>query len=337
MKTIPLLSVVMPVYNGARYLREAINSILSQSFDQFEFIIINDGSTDSSEDIIRQYSDERICLLSQANCGLAATLNRGIGRSKGEYIARQDQDDISLPERFSRQIAYLNANPHCALVGTMAEILTEGLQTVKRFRLPSENAAIKFALLFNNCIVHSSAMLRREAVVRVGGYSIDPERQPPEDYELWSRMARIYEIGNIPEALHIYREVSTGMCHNGSSPFLEKTIKICSENIAWASNANPEDRDVINLARLAHSAWHLQINQLNFNRMKKLLHKAVERIATPETHRDLIREADTKLAEMQFKYLERRYQGHWLKHIVKLRKKGYGIHQRIIHLWAGLL
>ena len=117
-----LVSVVLPVYNGAKYLRDAIDSMLAQSYANFELIIIDDGSTDDSINIISAFNDPRIRLYSQENQGLAATLNRGITLAKGAYIARQDQDDVSLPNRLSKQAAFLETNPDYGMVGTWASI-----------------------------------------------------------------------------------------------------------------------------------------------------------------------------------------------------------------------
>src|SRR4051812_15533497 len=118
----PKISVLLPVYNAEPYLKEAIDSVLQQTFADFELIIINDGSKDRSADIIKSYTDKRILFIDQENIGLSATLNKGIALARGEYIARQDNDDISRPERFRKQVTYLDAHPRTMLLGTAAEI-----------------------------------------------------------------------------------------------------------------------------------------------------------------------------------------------------------------------
>ncbi|HOV13573.1 MAG TPA: glycosyltransferase [Spirochaetota bacterium] len=239
----PLISVILPVYNGSLYLKEAIDSILKQTFTDFEFIIINDGSKDNSEEIIKSYKDYRIIYISQQNRGLAATLNIGIKLSKGKYIARMDQDDISLPVRFEKQIDFLEKNINYDLVGTWAKIFPD--KTNKRFhKHPTDNIKLKYFLLFNNPFVHSSVMIRKSVFDKVGFYSEDKGRQPPEDYELWSRIARVSFIANIPEVLLFYREVSTGMSNDKFNPFLEKIKIISSENISFYCE-NQSDKNLI--------------------------------------------------------------------------------------------
>jgi len=228
---IPAISVLLPVYNGAPYLAASIDSILSQTWQDFELIIINDGSRDDSAEIIRSYRDPRIRYVEQENIGLAATLNRGIGLAKGQYIARQDQDDISLPQRFARQAEYLTLHPACAMVGTWADIWREGGTTGRTLRHPAENALLQLELLFDNPFVHSSVMIRKEVLQNTGGYAVDPQWQPPEDFELWSRMAGQGELANIPEPLLIYREVGSSMSRSTDPAFWERVVNICCRNI----------------------------------------------------------------------------------------------------------
>lgn len=228
----PKVSVILPVYNGERYLAEAIDSILGQTYRNFELIIINDGSRDGSAQRLVEFDDPRIVYLEQENMGLAATLNRGLSLARGEFIARQDQDDISLSDRFAKQVAFLEKNPDYGMVGTWAEIFSE-CEAKKRYHYhPVDNLELKLHLHFRNPFVHSSMMLRKQTVHDAGCYTTDPARQPPEDYELWSRMARHANIANIPQVLVRYREVETGMSHAGANPFASMVHKISCENVA---------------------------------------------------------------------------------------------------------
>lgn len=230
----PIVTVLLPVYNGRHYLREAIQSILDQTFPDFELIIINDGSSDDSGDIAQSFQDKRIRFYAQQNKGLAATLNRGIALAKGKYIARQDADDFSLPSRLAEQVNYLETHPKVALVGTWSEIWHEEQRTTLCHRHPTRNAELQFALFFDNPFVHSSVMIRRSILDLAGSYSTDLDRQPPEDYELWSRIARVAEIANLPKVLHAYRETKGSISRSGERPFEEKVIAISKENVTIA-------------------------------------------------------------------------------------------------------
>ncbi len=296
----PMISVVLPVHNCPDYISEAIKSILNQTFENFEFIIIDDGSTDNTTEIARTFADSRIRFFQQENQGLAATLNRGIELAKGKYIARQDQDDISLPERFSRQAAYLDAHPNCGLVGTWAEIWEGEKKSERAHRHPSDNVTLQYELLFNNPFVHSSVMLRKSALEQVGGYSTDSERQPPEDYELWSRIARCYQVANIPEILMIYREIPRSMSRTGVSPFLNHLVTICSENIAWASDTPAGDPDPVNIAAIIHTAYHRIIGEPDFQAMQITLQRAVARVSPNNAY--LQRDAEDMLEHLRHNY-----------------------------------
>jgi len=228
----PNISVILPVYNGSTYLRDAIESITTQSFRDFELIIINDGSTDDSESIIKGIGDSRVHFVSQHNQGLAATLNQGIRMVKGRYIARQDQDDLMLQTRLTKQVEYLESHPDCAMVGTWCEIWVGNKPTDRSHRHSASNEALQLDLLFDNPFVHSSVMVRTEVLRNLGGYSENESRQPPEDYELWSRIAKNYQVANIPEMLTVYREVEGSMSRTGVNPFLMNVIQISAENIA---------------------------------------------------------------------------------------------------------
>lgn len=249
----PLVSVLLPVYNGARYIDEAIESILSQTYTNFELIIINDGSMDESEEVILRHQDSRIRYISQENKGLAMTLNIGISLASGDYIARQDQDDVSLPQRFSTQITFLETHPAYAMVGTWAEIFSQNSVTPRYHRHPTDPSAIWLGLLTNCPFVHSSMMIRRTSIETIGGYSTDRNRQPPEDYELWSRMAKRYPVGNIPQVLVRYREVAGSMSRDRANPFEEKVYQISRENISYVLGSHDDDPATAVLVDLLHT------------------------------------------------------------------------------------
>ena len=251
--TVPMVSVLLPVYNGGKYLKEAIDSILSQSFADFELIAIDDGSCDDSFHVLSAYKDPRIRIFRQGNRGLAATLNRAISLSGGMYLARQDQDDISLPERFAKQVKFLQENPECGMVGTWAEIFSSTECGRRYHRHPADDATIRFHLFFDNPFVHSSTMIRKSIIDDVGGYSTDPARQPPEDYELWSRLSRKCRLANIPEVLVRYRETDKSMSRDENRPFVKHVAKISAENILQALSSHVTNEEATYLADIIHN------------------------------------------------------------------------------------
>lgn len=199
-----LVSVVMPVHNGAAYLRQAIDSILGQSLTNFECIIVDDASDDESPEIVRSYNDRRIRLLQgRKRLKICGALNLGLEQAKGRYIARMDADDISRPERFAEQVAYLDANPLVGVCGTWVKRFgDEMVSSVYRTPCGSEN--IKAWALFDNPFVHSSVMIRR-AVLEEHQMRYKEEFRNAEDYELWHRMLKVCRAENLKKVLLDYR------------------------------------------------------------------------------------------------------------------------------------
>lgn len=301
----PLVSVLLPVYNGSRYIQAAVESILQQSWTDFELIIINDGSTDDTDKIVACCADPRIKYVEQDNAGLSATLNRAISMARGRYLARQDSDDVSLPERFAKQIAFLEANPACGMVGTWAEIWQEDRKSERVHRHPSADGVLKFELLFNNPFVHSSVMMRHEAVEAVGPYLCDRSRQLPEDYELWSRISRHYQVANIPEVLHIYREAVGSICRDNWDRLMEVVVALSADNIAYATGARCDDRQVINLAALSNAMLHKNSGGLDLSGMKRIFFLAVQKLkeACPADAEAIENAAQLKWRGVRFQYL----------------------------------
>ncbi len=195
----------MSVYNAERYLRKAIESMLNQTFRDFEFLIINDGSTDSSVEILKSYRDPRIKIINnKKNIGLAKSLNKGLQVARGEYIARHDSDDISLPKRFEKQVEFLDSNSQTALVGSWAEVIDEFEEPKEVWHSLSQPHLLRWKLLFKNQFAHCAAMFRKSAVMQMGGYS--EELSSAQDYDLWSRISFSWEVANIPEVLVKWRK-----------------------------------------------------------------------------------------------------------------------------------
>lgn len=199
------ISVIMPVYNCELYIKESIDSILNQTYTNFEFLIIDDASTDETISIIKSYDDTRIQLIVKPiNTGLTNSLNYGLKLAKGKYIARMDGDDICMPERFEKQVAFLEANAGIVLCGTCYKVI--GSNLVKR--LPEHCEDIKLGLLRGNCIVHSSVMMRKQILDE---FSIvyDVSKEPAEDFDLWVRFLLFGKLYNLQEALLNYRVHNT--------------------------------------------------------------------------------------------------------------------------------
>jgi len=201
----PLISVVMPVYNSETYLQESANSILNQTYTNFEFIVINDGSTDRSLDILTEYlrKDNRIAIINQQNSGLSNSLNRGIELSRSNLIARMDADDIAEPTRLEEQVNFIDQNPQVVVLGT-AFLLFGGNIESKIVTMPATNKTIRKNLPFRFCLCHPTVMFRRKTIVDAGGYQ---GTGPCQDLELWLRLSRnkTLQFANLEKPLLKYR------------------------------------------------------------------------------------------------------------------------------------
>ncbi len=198
----PKITVVMPVYNCAAYVAEAIDSILGQTYSDFEFIIIDDASTDTTLSIVKSFNDSRIQIVEKPkNTGLTNSLNIGLSLAKGRFIARMDGDDISLPNRFELQVAFMEHHTQTIACGTNYSILNTG--EIKS--LPLSNEDTKAQLLYKSCFAHPTVMLRKSKLDR-HHLAYSPEKEPSEDYDFWVRLMQFGELRNLPEVLLRYRE-----------------------------------------------------------------------------------------------------------------------------------
>jgi glycosyltransferase involved in cell wall biosynthesis len=198
----PLVSILMAVYNGEKYLREAIESMLNQTYMNFEFLIINDGSTDATEEIILSYNDERIRYIrNEQNLKLIASLNKGLDLAKGKYIARMDADDISLPRRLEKQVEFMERNSDIGVLGSWVQTL--GLEKDREIHFKSGNNQIRFELFIHNYLHHPTVMLRNDILEK---YNIKYEQYlHAEDYAFWIKLSNYTKIDILPEILLIYR------------------------------------------------------------------------------------------------------------------------------------
>jgi glycosyltransferase involved in cell wall biosynthesis len=199
----PEVTVLMPVFNGAAFLRDAVESVLTQSFRDFELLIVDDCSQDDSVPIIKSYRDSRIRLVhSDHRLRLAGALNLGLEKAKGRFIARMDADDKSRPHRIAKQIRFLSQNPSIAICGAAVRRFGSGRREYIGY--PSTPALVKAFALFHCPFSHPTVMFRREWFVS-SGFLFDVDYYPTEDYELWDRVLEQYEGANIPEVLLDYR------------------------------------------------------------------------------------------------------------------------------------
>lgn len=198
----PRVTVLMPVYNGEKFLREAMDSILAQTFTDFEFLIINDGSTDRSVEIIESYHDSRIRLVhNEKNLKLIATLNKGFELARGGFVARMDCDDVSLPERLAKQIAFMETHPEVGVCGTLAKEIDSNGKIVGNLKTPVGEKFDK--LLWRPSPVNHPTALIRDTVYK--NFRYDQNYVDAEDYNLWLRVSKVTKLDNLNEFLLLYR------------------------------------------------------------------------------------------------------------------------------------
>lgn len=225
----PVISVVMSVYNGEKYLRESINSILSQTYRDFEFIIIDDCSTDSSVAIIEGYDDNRIKLIrNEKNMRLPASLNKGIRIASGKYIARMDADDISNSDRFARQVAYLDSHPDVVALGSSLQAIDEDGCDLYVHNAPRGNKLDKYYLM-PSPMAHPTVMMRRDVIVN-NNLFYDEQYSSAQDYDLWLRIIKKFKIDNLPDILLRYRIQNNSISVVKRQQQQDNTYKIFSKN-----------------------------------------------------------------------------------------------------------
>lgn len=223
---IPKVSVLMPVYNGQKYIKKAIESILNQTHKDFEFIILNDGSTDRSLDIINSFVDTRVKVVSSSqNLGLVPTLNRGIELARGEYIARMDADDISLKQRLEKQVSFMDKNQHIGVCGTWAQKIDSNGEVLGSLE-SSTGKILDYFFWRPSPFIHSSCLIRT-FLLKTDKYN--PCFRDAEDYELWLRLSKRTIFFNINEQLILYRIHSLNTTSKSRENQLANSYKAFSE------------------------------------------------------------------------------------------------------------
>lgn len=201
--TAPAVSVLMAVYNGEAWVPEAVESVLGQTFADFEFIVVDDGSTDGTGAILDRRTDPRLRVVQQPRAGQTRALNRALGLAAAPLLARMDADDVALPERLAQQVAFLRAHSDVGLLGTGCHEISPVGEVTRTIRPPASDDAIRRALIRANPFIHSSVMFRRDALDAAGRY--DEQFAVAQDYDLWLRMSRVTRMANLPEPLVLRR------------------------------------------------------------------------------------------------------------------------------------
>jgi glycosyltransferase involved in cell wall biosynthesis len=294
----PRVTVLMPVYNGARFIREAIESVLAQTFGDFELLVLDDGSADGSAELVASYRDPRIRLVwNEGHRGLVPTLNQGLALARGILIARQDADDRSHRRRLADQVQRLREQPELALVGTQARVIDPDGRVIGALNRPQEAVSIRWYHLFDNAFIHSSVMFRRAAAERLSGY--EPLAHC-EDYALWSRMALAHPVANLPGRLVDYRanprSVYGGLTLEQAGASAEGNRRIIQRNLrAMFGDGEWSDADVALLAR-----FRLGLSESDLGGFLALFHRlraryearAPEATRSPDFRRTLARQYD---------------------------------------------
>jgi hypothetical protein len=247
---VTLVSVLLPVHNGAPYLESAVRSILNQTHRDLELIVVDDGSTDGSAETVTAFGDSRVRLIRNArNLGLPASLNRGLSAARAGIVARQDADDLSHPRRLEAQVGFLEMNPDVGLVGTQAWLIDEQGRCLGSVEHACEHDSLVWELLFDNAFIHTSVAFRRDLVVNTqSGY--DPAWPYNQDYELWVRLARITRLANLPERLVAWRSHSASMTQSMEDEAETANRRLMARHLPLVlGNLSDEQLELVALAR----------------------------------------------------------------------------------------
>jgi glycosyltransferase involved in cell wall biosynthesis len=226
----PAVSVILPAYNAERYIDSAVASICVQTFADFEFVIVNDGSTDGTEALLRRWAekDARIKLISRPNAGLVRSLNEAIEMSAAPLIARMDADDLAMPDRFEKQVRFMREHPEVVLLGTSYELMDADGRKLHVLRQPTDDATLqKHCLAGRTPICHPSAVFRRDAFFRAGAYKED--HWPGEDLDLWLRLGEVGKLACLDDVLLRYRLHPGSISESKQEKQIEAIRRVCLE------------------------------------------------------------------------------------------------------------
>ncbi len=251
----PVVSVIIPVYNKRKYIRQTINSVLRQDFDNFEILVVDDGSTDDSLQEIQAYIDPRMRVFSQSNAGVERARNFGYSLSSGSFITFLDADDLMSVDRLTKQLGHFKANEELVLVGTWANVIDHSGKVIGSICPPTSSSAVQLGQLFRNQFVSSSVMVRRRVITDGFVFNEKRGKRFAEDFDLWNRISKNGLVANIPEKLTSYRRLSVSRSQTGDSSLLESARDISAESLYQ----NTDEFDSIGSAR----TFVLSINGLD--------------------------------------------------------------------------
>ncbi len=290
MSKTPKISVIMPVFNTAKWLKAAVKSILKQDFKDFELIIINDGSTDDSSKILNRLAkkDDRIILIERENRGIVASLNEGLDIAKGEYIARMDSDDISHKKRFSTQLKFMSQND-LDLCGTFMLNYDENGDLIRLSSYPKSHDSCFMMLANHTAFSHPTVMMRRQFLASNNLRYGEGKYKDAEDYALWTQMANAgAKMGNVSGALLDYRLHPNQLCATNSDRLKSDAANISAEFLARnraalerlleariAENIEPNEAELSSIIHLAAKLWLKRGNIFKMQKLKKYPKKAL--------------------------------------------------------------
>lgn len=244
----PKVSVILPAYNAASTVGAAIKSVLRQSFDDFELLAVNDGSTDGTVDVLREFDDPRVRVLDRSeNRGLISTLNEALSHARGEFVARQDADDESMPDRLRLQVAAFAANPSLGVVGGSLRLRSDHGTEAGTWSYPRTATGARWQVLFKTPTPHSAVMYRQRLVVDSGGYSEDYKYA--EDFELWSRLVLVADFANLPQPLVWYTLSADGVGRRRQVEQESVHVRIAARNMRGLLGSEPS-ADLVRLLAL---------------------------------------------------------------------------------------
>lgn len=251
-----MISVILPAYNAQNTIGETIQSIITQTYRDWELIVINDGSTDDTKGVVMSFNDERIKYIeNDENKKLIYTLNRGIELATGEYIARMDADDICHPNRFEKQVEYMESHPDVIVCGTQISYFGSKSTNYQKLSFPTDDKHLKRMLSLSTCFAHPTVMIRKSALIE-SGCRYDHNYKNAEDYSLWIDLMNYGKFGNLPDYLLYYR-VSDTQVSQPSNPITQASVIRCRRK--YVEQYLPSD-----IAEL------LFVNKISINTIKKV-------------------------------------------------------------------